>query len=284
MRRRLLMLLVLALAATACDYREVLRIDADGSAELRIEFDVPRADNPEGIPPFLVPWEAAEGMQAELLAAEDDSVARTFIVELFALEGTEAWIDDAVEGLTFEVDDTGQRLGLDWDIDDVSTAPADDSIFEGSLLLSGATVDERDGGSMSLVAPTRDAAANWVTEYFALENDPFIDLDRVDAGASPLSISVQIEVPGQALRSDAHATDGRTHSWTWEFDRAGAPGVQIEWDPRPDDDGCELCGAFMPFLILIAVLFGILALGVLAATLGLFEAVRVTRRDRRDIS
>jgi len=40
----------------------------------------------------------------------------------------------------------------------------------------------------------------------------------------------------------------------------------------------------MPFLILIAVLFGILALGVLAATLGLFEAVRVTRRDRRDIS
>lgn len=68
-------------------------------------------------------------------------------------------------------------------------------------------------------------------------------------------------------------------------------GVEVEPGDQPSggaddatDDGCELCGLFMPLVILIVVLFGILALGVLAATLGLFEAVRVTRRDRRDTS
>jgi hypothetical protein len=284
MDRRLLLLLTIAVLAAACDYREVLRIDADGSAELRIEFELARADNPEGIPPFLVPWDAAEAREAELQAADDDAVARTFITELFALEGTEAWIDDAVDGLTFEVDETGLRLGLDWDIDDISTAGRDETIFEGSLVLSDATVAETDNGTMSLTAPTREAAAAWVTEYFALADHPFVDLDRVDPGASLLSIAVQIEVPGRVLRSDAHSTDGRIHDWVWEFDRAGEPGVELAWDPRPDDDGCELCGAFMPLVILIGALFGILALGVLAATLGLFEAVRVTRRDRRDIS
>ena len=75
----------------------------------------------------------------------------------------------------------------------------------------------------------------------------------------------------------------------------GSAELQIEIDVEPADqpsgepddavdDGCELCGLFMPLVILIVVLFGILALGVLAATLGLFEAVRVTRRDRRDTS
>lgn len=276
MRRRLVLLLVLALAATGCDYREILHIDADGSATLRVEFTLDRSNHPEGIWPYMLDWDAADEIDSEV-----EADPRQFMIELFALEGTEPWIDDAVDGFVLDIDDSGLRMELDWEIDDLRSAGSDDTVFDRSVVLTDADVRESDDGTMSLSAPARDSAATFLTDYFSLENDPFVDRDRT--GGSPVSVSAEIVVPGDVLQSDAHDRDGNRLSWTWEFGRAGEPGVELRWEP--DGGGSsdwDVCQGFAPICYTVLILFGLLVIGVLAATLGLFEAVRVTRRDRRD--
>lgn len=282
MGRRLFFVMALTLLASSCTYTEILRINADGSAVLRVEFDIDRADQDQAMWSFLR-WKELEELDAEINATDgdDNEAARRFVIELLALEGTEKWIEDALDTLVFEAGPDRAHLGIEWDIADL--ADMDDAAIdvEDSFSLAGATLERGAGGTLSLTAPARDTAATFVAEYFALEGDPFVEMEDIGPDAFPMAITVEVQVPGSLDFSDAHERDGNTVRWRWEFGTASGPGIQVGWHPSGGDGWFDR-GWSNPLVLLVLVPVVILAIGFLAATFGVFEALRVRPRDHQE--
>jgi hypothetical protein len=277
MRRRLLLVGMIVLAASACEYREILRIDADGTAVVGIEIDALRGESSPL--PFGPEWTSLEEQATDFAEIEPDrDEIRQFVTDFFALEGTEDMVDLIAESLVLEVD--GEQLHIAFD-----TAEIDVFSFSGEdrgldlILLGDMKVRQGDDGSISLSLDARARAAEFLSELYAIEGDPFVSGLADNPDLHPLTMTAEIQLPGSIRENDAHDIEGNTLRWSWTVGEDAGPGLSARWDPGSDtDDGSEFA---VPNAIVVwaLVTIGVFGLGVLAATLGFVEGRRVRRRD-----
>jgi hypothetical protein len=280
MLRRLLLITTIALVASACEYTEILRIGADGTAVPLIEFDLVPGESPL---PFGLEWTSLEEQTAGFtnIEAADREEIRNFVVDLFVLDDDDPAAAEISESLVMEAD--GDQLHISFDLPPIDLLSDDEADF-GLLLFQGALAERFDDGSFSLSTDARARATEFVTSLYALQGDPFAlgSADNPDTDTVPLTMTAELQLPGSIGENDAHARDGDTLRWSWTVGQDGAPGLSVRWDPAtgPDDNAGS-----SPFRLLAILLLGSLAamfIGFLAASFGLFEALRDRRRDRRE--
>ena len=274
------LVLVVAFVASACEYTEILRISPDGTAALRIEIDAERGD----MLPLGLAWTSLEDQAAGLTGIEsaDREEIRQFIVALFALEDTDPAAAEIAESLEMEMDGDRLRIGFDFLAFDLLSEERSEF---GRVLFNGARAERSEDGSFSLSLDARSRATEFVSDLYALQGDPFVAALADNPDISPITMTAELQLPGVIAENDAHERVGNTLRWSWALGQEGGPGLSARWDPALDDDGAFFLrdDISLRMKVILVALFAIPFITLLVATFGFFEALRVRRRDRRDL-